>query len=76
MSLRRSSQPGQREAAAGHESPASVVKLTLEKVFGVVLLGVPGPSRIPAHGSLIVLFLTVLLVPLGVEPGPGHSWST
>ena len=61
---------------AAHELPESVVKATLKKVFGLVVLGVPEPSRTPAHGSLIALFFTVLLVPLGVEPGPGHSSST
>jgi hypothetical protein len=58
-----------------HESPAKAVYVTLKKVFGLTVLGVPDPSKSPAQGSLIVLFFTMLLVPLGVAPGPGHSSS-
>jgi hypothetical protein len=45
------------------------VYVTLKKVFGLVVLGVPDPSKSPAHGSWTVLFFTMLLIPLGVDPG-------
>ena len=61
--------------AATHESPVRAVYVTLKNVLGVVVLGVPEPSKSPTHGSLIVLFLTVLLIPLAIDPGPGHSSS-
>jgi hypothetical protein len=37
------------------------------------VLGVPDPSKSPAQGSLIVLFFAMLLMPLGVDPGPGQA---
>ena len=60
---------------AGQESPASVVLITFSKILELNVFPVPEPSRIPAQASLIVLLSTVLLFPLGEEPGPGHSSS-
>ena len=62
--------------AATHESPASAVYVTLKKVFGLAVLGVPNPSKSSAHGLLIVLFFTMLLIPLGVDPGCGQQQRT
>ena len=67
--------PAAAALATTHESPAKAVYVTLRKVFGLMVLGAPDPSKSPAQGSLIVLFFTMLLVPLGLDPGPGHSSS-
>jgi len=72
VSANPASLPAAAALATTHESPASDVCVTLKKVLGVVVLGVPDPSKTPAQGSLIVLFFAMLLMPLGVDPGPGH----
>jgi hypothetical protein len=67
--------PAAAALATTQESPARAVYVTLKKVLGLMVLGVPDPSKSPAHGSLIVLFFAMLLMPLGVDPAPGHSSS-
>ena len=49
------------------ESPANVVLVTFEKVFGAVVLPVPVPSRIPAQASLMLFPVTLLLPPVDGE---------
>src|SRR5580658_1416049 len=59
-------------AADVHTSPASVVFVTLKKVFGLDVVPVPVPRRIPAQASLTVLLVTVLLFPL---PQLSSAWT-